>query len=352
MNSLYFETAGVIITLILLGKSLEAVSKGRTSESIKKLMGLQPKTATVIHGAEDGANGTEIELPIEEVEVGDLILVKPGERIPVDGEIVSGRTSVDESMLTGESMPVEKSVGDKVVGASVNKNGAIRFKATKVGADTVLAHNIKLVEDAQGSKAPSRRCGHRLRVLRAGRFRHRPPVRRRLAPPRPRAVFALTVFVAVLTIACPCPSVSRPDGDHGGHRPRRREQESSSSQAAPSKPAHTVNNYRVRQAGTPTKGRPETTDILTAPGFARTRSCRMTGPPRRPLSIPLGEAISARPRSASSRYFRSMDSRLCPLRESRRRSVGRAVLSRQRQSSSLPTFDPASQRERLTPSLV
>ena len=148
VNDLYFETAGVILTLILLGKSLEAVSKGRTSEAIKKLMGLAPKTAIVIHGDQ------EIEIPIEEVEVGDIIVVKPGEKIPVDGEVVEGLTSVDESMLTGESIPVEKKAGDKVYGASLNKNGSIRFKATKVGSETALSQIIKLVEQAQGSKAP------------------------------------------------------------------------------------------------------------------------------------------------------------------------------------------------------
>lgn len=148
VESLYYETVGVIITLILLGKSLEAVTKGRTSESIMKLMGLQPKTATVLQ------DGKEIEMPIEEVESGDILMVRPGEKIPVDGEVLTGRTAVDESMLTGESMPVEKEPGTKVIGASINKNGSITFKATQVGADTVLSRIIKLVEDAQGSKAP------------------------------------------------------------------------------------------------------------------------------------------------------------------------------------------------------
>ncbi|HYE12123.1 MAG TPA: copper ion binding protein, partial [Patescibacteria group bacterium] len=148
VEDLYFETAGVIITLILLGKSLEAVSKGRTSEAIKKLMGLAPKTAIVLQ------DDKEIEIPIEEVEVGDIIVVKPGSKIPVDGEVVDGHTAIDESMLTGESIPVEKKAGDKVFTASINKTGSIKFKATKVGSDTALAQIIKLVEDAQGSKAP------------------------------------------------------------------------------------------------------------------------------------------------------------------------------------------------------
>jgi Cu+-exporting ATPase len=199
VDELYFETAGVIITLILLGKTLESISKGRTSESIKKLMGLAPKTATIIRG------GAEVEIPIEEVEAGDVVMVRPGEKIPVDGEVLSGATSVDESMLTGESLPVEKHPGDSVVGASINKNGSITFRATKVGADTMLARIIKLVEDAQGSKAPIAQ----LADVVSGVF---VPVVFLIALLAAGAwllaghtlVFALTVFVAVLTIACPC----------------------------------------------------------------------------------------------------------------------------------------------------
>ncbi|MGB4149094.1 MAG: heavy metal translocating P-type ATPase, partial [Tepidanaerobacteraceae bacterium] len=145
---LYFEASAVVITLITFGKYLEAVAKGRTSEAIKKLMGLAPKTARVIRGSE------EIDIPIEEVEVGDIVVVRPGEKIPVDGVITEGYSSVDESMLTGESIPVEKHVGDEVVGATINKTGTFKFKATKVGKDTVLSQIIKLVEEAQGSKAP------------------------------------------------------------------------------------------------------------------------------------------------------------------------------------------------------
>ena len=145
---MYFESAGVILTLITLGKYLESVTKGKTSEAIKKLMGLAPKTAIIIR------DDKEIEIPIDEVEVGDIVVVKPGEKMPVDGEVVEGTTSVDESMLTGESMPVEKSIGDKIIGASINKNGSIKYKATKVGKDTALAQIITLVENAQGSKAP------------------------------------------------------------------------------------------------------------------------------------------------------------------------------------------------------
>ena len=155
-HKLYIESAGTIIALILLGKYMETVTKGKTSEAIKRLMGLAPKTASVIQ------DGKEIVIPIDEVETGDIILVKPGEKIPVDGEVVKGRTSVDESMLTGESIPVEKNAGSKVVGSSINKNGTIQFRADKVGKDTVLAQIIKLVEDAQGSSTHSKNGGYHI----------------------------------------------------------------------------------------------------------------------------------------------------------------------------------------------
>ncbi|HBI55989.1 MAG TPA: heavy metal translocating P-type ATPase, partial [Firmicutes bacterium] len=148
VEGLYFETAGVIIVLILLGKTLEAVSKGKTFEAIKKLMDLAPKTAIVLR------DGKEIETPIEEVESGNVILVRPGEKIPVDGVVLEGHTAIDESMLSGESMPVDKKIGDDVYAATINTNGSIRFRATHVGGDTALAQINKLVEDAQGSKAP------------------------------------------------------------------------------------------------------------------------------------------------------------------------------------------------------
>src|SRR5690625_5414492 len=147
-DDLYFETAAVILTLITLGKYLETLTKGKTSEAIKKLMGLAPKTAMVVR------NGKEIEISIDEVVVGDVIIVKPGEKMPVDGVVLEGMTAVDESMLTGESIPVEKSAGDNIIGASINKNGTIQYRATKVGKDTALSQIIKLVEDAQGSKEP------------------------------------------------------------------------------------------------------------------------------------------------------------------------------------------------------
>jgi len=146
--SLYIDTSATIITLILLRRFLETQARGQTSEAIKKLIGLNPKTALVIR------DGQEKEIPIEDVQAGDLVLVRPGERVPVDGIIREGYSSIDESMVTGESIPVEKKVGDEVIGATINKTGSFKFKATKVGKDTTLPRIIRLVEEAQGSKAP------------------------------------------------------------------------------------------------------------------------------------------------------------------------------------------------------
>ncbi|MBN2405399.1 MAG: heavy metal translocating P-type ATPase [Coriobacteriia bacterium] len=155
----FYETSALLITFVLLGKSLEARAKGRTSDAIKKLMGLAAKTARVLRG------GAEVDLPIEQVVVGDLLIVRPGEKVPVDGVLTQGSSSVDESMLTGESIPVEKQVGDEVIGATINRLGSFRFRATKVGADTALAQIVRLVEDAQGSKAPVQRFADRISAV-------------------------------------------------------------------------------------------------------------------------------------------------------------------------------------------
>ncbi|HRQ33599.1 MAG TPA: HAD-IC family P-type ATPase, partial [Anaerolineales bacterium] len=197
----YFETAAVIITLIRLGKYLESRAKGRTSEAIKKLMGLRAKTARVIH------NGEEVSVPVDDVRVGDVVLVKPGEMIPVDGVVIEGKSSVDESMLTGESLPVEKKLGDAVVGATLNKFGLLKFEATKVGKETALARIIKLVEDAQGSKAPIQRLADQVSAVFV-------PVVIVIAALTFAGWYflgapgdltrALINMVAVLVIACPC----------------------------------------------------------------------------------------------------------------------------------------------------
>ncbi|HRU29441.1 MAG TPA: heavy metal translocating P-type ATPase, partial [Treponema sp.] len=199
VEHLYFESAAVIITLVLVGKTLEALAKGKTSEAIKKLIGLQPKTARVIR------DGVEQEVPIGSLIVGDTILVRPGEKIPVDGIIIAGATSVDESFLTGESLPVEKQTGDEVTGASLNKNGVITIQATRVGQDTVLAQIIRLMEQAQADKAPIARLADQvsayfvpivvgIAVLSALLWL--------LAGEGP--VFAMTILISVLVIACPC----------------------------------------------------------------------------------------------------------------------------------------------------
>jgi Cu+-exporting ATPase len=286
VNSLYFETAGVIITLILLGKSLEAVTKGRTSESIKKLMGLQPKTAKVIQ------DGAELEIPIEEVEVGDVVMVRPGEKIPVDGEVLTGNTAIDESMLTGESMPVEKTMGDKVFGASINKNGAITFRATKVGADTVLARIIKLVEDAQGSKAPIAQMAD----IVSGYF---VPIVFAIALVTAgtwlllghSVVFALTVFVAVLTIACPCAlGLATPTAIMVGTG-KGAEYGVLIKSGAALETAHKINTIVFDKTGTITKGQPEVTDILPADGFKESEILALAASAEKGSEHPLGESI-------------------------------------------------------------
>lgn len=286
VNNLYFETAGVIITLILLGKSLEAVTKGRTSESIKKLMALRPKTATVI------IDGVDRELPIDEVEEGDSIRVRPGEKFPVDGEVESGSGAVDESMISGESMPVEKGVGDKVIGASLNKNGSIVFRATKVGGDTVLSRIIKLVEDAQGSKAPIARMADivsgifvpivfGIAVLAALFWLllgHTP-------------VFALTVFVAVLTIACPCAlGLATPTAIMVGTG-KGAEYGVLFKSGAALETAHKIDMIVFDKTGTITKGQPEVTDIVAAPGFAENEILSLAASAEKGSEHPLGESI-------------------------------------------------------------
>lgn len=286
-NDLYFETAGVIITLILLGKYLESVTKGKTSEAIKKLMGLQPKTAVVIH------DGKEMTIPIEEVEVGDIVLVKPGEKIPVDGNVVEGHTSVDESMLTGESIPVEKNVGDKVIGASINKNGTIKFKATKVGKDTALAQIIKLVEDAQGSKAPIAK----LADIISGYF---VPVVIVIAILSGLAwyflggatgIFALTIFIAVLVIACPCAlGLATPTAIMVGTG-KGAEYGVLIKGGVPLETTHKIKTIVFDKTGTITEGKPKVTDIVVSEGYSEDELLELAGSAEKGSEHPLGEAI-------------------------------------------------------------
>jgi len=285
-KELYFETTGVIITLILLGKYLESVTKGRTSEAIKKLMGLAPKTATVIH------DGKEMVIPIDEVEVGDVIIVKPGEKIPVDGEVIDGRTSVDESMLTGESIPVEKNPGDRVIGASINKNGTIRFKATKVGKDTVLAQIIKLVEDAQGSKAPIAK----LADIISGYF---VPIVMAVALIAGTAwfvsgqslVFSLTIFISVLVIACPCAlGLATPTAIMVGTG-KGAEYGVLIKSGEALEMAHRIKTIVFDKTGTITEGKPVVTDIITTGSVDETELLLLAASAEKDSEHPLGEAI-------------------------------------------------------------
>jgi len=256
----YYETAAVILTLITLGKYMEAKSKGKTSEAIQKLMGLAPKSARIIQ------DGMEVEIPIEDVAVGDVLVVRPGEKMPVDGTIIYGETTVDESMLTGESMPVSKQLGDNIIGASINGNGAIRYEATKVGKDTMLAQIVKLVEDAQNSKAPIAR----LADIISGHFVHVVIVLALLAGGAwliagEGVAFSLTIVVSVLVIACPCAlglatptaiMVGTGKGAENGILVKGGEALET---------AHKITTVVLDKTGTVTEGRPFVTDIILTP---------------------------------------------------------------------------------------
>jgi len=286
VEGLYFETAGVIITLILLGKSLEAVSKGRTSEAIKKLMGLAPKTAIVIK------DGKEFEVPIEEVEIGHIILVKPGEKIPVDGEIIEGNTSIDESMLTGESMPVDKKSGDQVYAASMNKNGVIKFQATKVGGDTALAQIVKLVEEAQGSKAPIAKMAD----IVSGYF---VPIVFAIAVVAFLAwfisgeslFFSLTVFIAVLVIACPCAlGLATPTAIMVGTG-KGAEYGILIKSGGALETTQKIDTIIFDKTGTITEGKPEVTDVITINGIDENYLLQIAASSEKGSEHPLGESI-------------------------------------------------------------
>lgn len=285
---LYFEAAGVIITLIMLGKYLEAVTKGKTSEAIKKLMGLAPKTAIILR------NDQEIEISIDEVEVGDIIIVKPGEKMPVDGVVIEGMTSVDESMLTGESIPVEKNIGDKIIGASINKNGAIKYKATRVGKDTALAQIIKLVEDAQGTKAPIAKMADII----SGYF---VPVVISIAIGAALAwyffagetgVFSLTIFISVLVIACPCAlGLATPTAIMVGTG-KGAEHGVLIKSGVALETAHKINTIVFDKTGTITEGKPKVTDVVVVDkNISEDYLLAISASAEKGSEHPLGEAI-------------------------------------------------------------
>jgi Cu+-exporting ATPase len=286
--NVYFDTAAIIIALILLGRFLEARAKGQTSEAIKKLIGMQPKMALVLR------NGEEREIPIEDVQVGDLILVRPGERVPVDGTIRQGYSSLDESMITGESIPVEKQVGDEVVGATINKTGSFRFEATKVDKDTVLAQIIKLVEEAQGSKAPIQRLADIISayfvpaVIGVAIITF---ILWYLWGPAPALTFALLNFVAVLIIACPCAlglatptaiMVGTGKGAENGVLIR-------SGEALET--AHKIKAIILDKTGTLTQGQPVVTDVVAIPDFREEELLMVAASAEQGSEHPLGESI-------------------------------------------------------------
>ena len=286
-HQLYYESAGIIIALILLGKFFESRSKGKTSEAIKKLIGLQPKTAIII------MNDKEIETPIDEVIVGDVILVKPGEKIPVDGVVIEGSTSVDESMLTGESIPVEKVVGSKVTGASINKNGSIKFKAEKVGSDTALSQIVKLVEDAQGTKAPIAKLADTV----SGYF---VPIVMTIAVVsallwwilgNKDLIFVLTIFISVLVIACPCAlGLATPTAIMVGTG-KGAENGIFIKGGEALELAHKINTVIFDKTGTITEGKPKVTDIITANYIAEEYLLQIAASAEKGSEHPLGEAI-------------------------------------------------------------
>ncbi|MGQ9646827.1 MAG: heavy metal translocating P-type ATPase [Thermodesulfobacteriota bacterium] len=288
MVDVYFDTSAAIIVLILLGRFLEARAKGKTSEAIKKLIGLQPKTARVIR------NGSEVDLPVEEVIPGDVVVVRPGEKIPVDGIVREGYSSVDESMVTGESLPVEKKAGDSVIGATINRTGSFKFEAIRVGKDTVLSQIIRLVQEAQGSKPPIARL---VDVI-ASYF---VPVVIGIAivtfvvwsflGPHPALTYAFLNFVAVLIIACPCalglatPTsiiVGTGKGAENGILIRG---------AEALETAHQLDAIVFDKTGTLTKGEPSVTDIIEGEKFSKKEILALAASAEKGSEHPLGEAI-------------------------------------------------------------
>jgi Cu+-exporting ATPase len=284
----YFDTSALIITLILLGRLLEARAKGRTNEAIKKLAGLQAKTARVMR------DGEEVDVPVENVEIGDFVVVRPGEKIAVDGLVLSGESAVDESMITGESIPVTKREGDEVIGATINTSGAFRFEATKVGEDTALHQIMRMVEEAQGSKAPIQRLADRISAVFVPAVIGVAAVTFLvwlLFGPEPALTFALLNTVAVLIIACRCAMglatptsimVGTGKGAEAGILIKGGEALEG---------AHKLNTVVLDKTGTLTKGRPELTDVVTRNGMGEEELLRLGASAERGSEHPLGEAI-------------------------------------------------------------
>jgi Cu+-exporting ATPase len=304
MADVYFDTSAAIIVLILLGRFLEARAKGRTSEAIKKLIGLQPKRARVVR------DGDEIDIPVEDLAVGDIVIVRPGEKVPVDGIVKEGYSSVDESMVTGESLPVEKKMGDKTIGATMNKTGTFKFEATKVGKDTVLAQIIQMVQEAQGSKPPIARM---VDVI-ASYF---VPMVIGIAivtfivwyffGPHPALTYAFLNFVAVLIIACPCAlglatptsiMVGTGKGAENGILIRG---------AEALETAHRLNSIVLDKTGTLTKGEPSVTDIIETGRLKKEEILALAASVEKGSEHPLGEAIVKKAREEGLNLLDSKD---------------------------------------------
>ena len=344
MPDVYFDTSAVIITLILFGRMLEARAKGQTSEAIKKLIGLQPKTARVIR------EGREMDIPVKDVAVGDIVVVRPGEKIPVDGIVTKGKSAVDESMITGESMPVKKENGAEVIGATINKTGSFEFQATKVGKNTALAQIIRLVQEAQGSKAPIQRLADVI----AGYF---VPIVISIAiltfvawfdfGPKPALTFALLNFVAVMIIACPCAlglatptavMVGTGKGAENGILIKGGESLET---------AHKVTTIVFDKTGTLTKGEPDVTNIIALAPLSEDDVLKFAAAAERSSEHPLGEAIVRKARESAfilpeAKNFRALEGLGIEAEiDDRRVLIGNEKLMEQRGIVSSPLFEKA-----------
>ena len=288
LAEVFWDVSAVVVALVVLGMALEVKAKGRTSEAIKKLMHLQAKTARVVR------DGREVDVPVDEVVVGDIVVVRPGEKVPVDGEVVEGSSTVDESMITGESMPVEKRIGDEVIGGTINKTGSFRFRATKVGKDTALANIIRMVKDAQSSKAPIQRI---VDVV-AGYFVPTVMILATIAfvawyifGPEPRIIYATIVFVTTLIIACPCAlglatptSLTVGIGKGAEHGILIRSGDALQT-------AEKLDAVVLDKTGTITRGEPALTDVVAAGGHREDEVLRLAASLERGSEHPLGEAV-------------------------------------------------------------
>ncbi len=291
MPEVYYDTSVTIIALILLGRWLEARARGQTSAAIKKLMGLAPRTASIVQ------HGVDVDVPIEQVQVGDVVRVRPGDKVPVDGIVLDGLSAVDESMLTGESLPIEKASGDTVIGGTLNRSGTFTFKATKVGRDTALAQIIRLVEEAQGSKAPVQQLADVISsyfvpaviaaaVLSFGTWY--------VLGPEPKFTLALTAFIAVLIVACPCAlGLATPTAIMVGTG-RGAELGVLIRGGEALEKAHKVDTIVLDKTGTLTRGTPAVTDLIGVDGFDERALLRLAAGAERGSEHPLGEAIVAR----------------------------------------------------------